>query len=138
MILHILHWHALENDHPFKEGLDVLEENAVLKKKEIRLLFEPVKLSVKEFKQILEPTVAPSENCFQRFAEECGFDEFQSFLRRLIGIHLYHNFFDINYTFKTKYRWPYQRKRFRWKRIISSFSLPLRYIIKKSSQSTAR
>lgn len=83
------------NDHPFKVGLDVLKVNGLLTKKDIWLLFEPVKLSVKEFEQLLEPAVAPAENCFQKFGEDQVLDEFRSFLRRFESI----NFCFIQYVF---------------------------------------
>lgn len=50
---------------------------------------------MKEFEQLLEPAVAPAENCFQKFGEDQVLDEFRSFLRRFESI----NFCFIQYVF---------------------------------------
>ena len=56
--------------------------------KAIRKLFKFNTFSVKEFEQMLEPTDAPATNPFQRFAEETAFEEFLTFLRKLLGLHI--------------------------------------------------
>ncbi|XP_046448536.1 uncharacterized protein LOC124197233 isoform X4 [Daphnia pulex] len=80
----ILQWYdAFPDDHPFKEGLSILDVDGLLKRKGIRQLFQAIKLSSTEFENLLEPAEEPAENPFQRFSEERALDEFLSFVRRI-------------------------------------------------------